>query len=241
MEVIINFIEQNLVTIIVSIVIFLLIMLLSLFRILEKAKIDGYKALIPIYNLYLLIKIADLPIFFVPLFFLPILNIFTLCYVSIRIAENFHKKTFFKIGICLFPILFYPVLAFSKSLYKPEAEEPIRPQDQDAIFYNQIPSVEEVVGATKSSGLIESNDSEPIILDIDVENDWEHGPESETERTKKVVIIDPLKDDPLFNPEAAPIKIASLDHYKVCKNCKARLDIDAKICFLCGHPVEEDE
>ena len=271
-----TFLETYLIPVIIVVSIFLLIMLISCFRIFEKAKIDGYKVLIPLYNLYLFVKIADLPIFIVPLLLIPFLNIFVFWFISYRIGERFHKNFIFNIGLCIFPFLFYPILAFTKSLYKPAEEMgQIRSQDQNSTLYNQFPAVEEVVSEElpikpvpleetyqepvtqlepvpnetpvieqpeNPLGVVEEMEQDNLILDVDNESAWEDKEQlSETELTKKVVTIDPIKDDPLFNPDAMPVKAASLDQYKVCKHCRARLDMDAKVCFLCGHRIEEEE
>lgn len=275
---IMTFLETYLVPVIIVVLVFFIIMLLSCFKIFEKAKIDGYKVLIPLYNLYLFVKIADLPVFVVPLLFIPFLNILVFWFVSYRIGERFHKNVIFNIGLCLFPFLFYPILAFTKSLYKPALEiGHIRAQEQNSTLYNQFPDVEEVVGdelpiepvpleetytepempvepmtvdnqipivETPQSplGNVEEMEHDNLILDVDKESAWEDREQlSEAELTKKVVTIDPIKDDPLFNPDAMPVKAASLDQYKVCKHCRARLDMDAKVCFLCGHRIEEEE
>ncbi len=269
---IMTFLETYMIPVIIVSSIFLIIMLLSCFKIFEKAKIDGYKVLIPFYNLYLFVKIADLPVFVVPLLFIPFLNVLVFWFISYRIGERFHKNVIFNLGLCILPFLFYPILAFTKSLYKP-AEEigHIRAQEQNSTLYNQFPDVEEVVSeepeidpvpledsyiepeipieipsneesTMNPLGIVEEMEQDNLILDIDKESAWEDREQlSEVELTKKVVTIDPMKDDPLFNPDAMPVKAASLDQYKVCKHCRARLDMDAKVCFLCGHRIEEEE
>lgn len=287
-----NFILDYFWPIFIIMVIFLIVMLVSCFRIFEKAKIDGYKVLIPFYNVYLFVKIADLPIFFVPILLIPMMNIFIFWYISFRIGDRFGKNIVFNLGMCLIPFVFYPILAFSNSLYKAAEERGvIRPQDQNSTLYNQFPDVVEVVQEDilepfgtndtiesvpleeenfSTNGLIppmelpvipstelkevtsqeqmnsleviEHPSDEYLILDIEDDDTWHDQKQlSESEKTKKVVTIDPLKDDPLLNPDAQPIKIAHLDQYKVCKNCGARLDSDAEICFLCGKRIEIEE
>lgn len=261
-----NFIGQYFWALLIIITAFLAIMIISCFKIFEKANIDGYKALIPIYNIYLWLEIADLPIFLIPLMFVPILNILIFVVASIKIGKNFKKNIAFISGMCFLPFVFYPLLAFSNSLYKPAEERGIiRPQDQNSMMYNQFPDVEEIVGKTNSNIAIlpleepmlenafddtlpasslssfDQNDDN-LILNVDDEGMWQdHQTLSEIEQTKKVVTIDPLKDDPLFNPEAKPIKVANLDKYKICPHCKTRLDMDAEICFLCGKSITEEE
>lgn len=257
-----NAIQTYLWPIVIVFVSFLLIILISCFRIFEKANIDGYKVLIPIYDLYLLLEIADLPIFFIPLFFIPIVNIFVFWFVSVRLGNNFSKSTAFKIGMCIFPFIFYPILAFSRDLYKAYEESvKIRMQDQKSTLYNQFPDITETIPEISSQGTlkpqiskempvsstvnalgIKTNTSDEFVLDIDDDSTWNSENKlSEIEQSKKVVEIDPIKDDPLLNPDAKPIKVVPLDQYKVCPHCKTRLDLDAKICFLCGQKIEEEQ
>ena len=275
MEYIMNILGQYFWPIFIILVAFILIIMVSCFKIFEKANIDGYKALIPIYNVYLWLDIADLPIFLIPLMFVPILNILIFCFASYRIGKNFRKNHVFIIGLCFLPLVFYPLLALSNSLYKPAEERGIiRPQDENTMMYNQFPDVEEIVGhpmiqpilkpvkepileektvetevdlnmpekvvpTTQSLGGNGNEDN--LILDIDDDGMWQDREQlSEVEQTKKVVTIDPIKDDPLFNPDAKPIKVANLDKYKICPNCGARLDYDAEICFLCGKSVDDE-
>lgn len=280
-----NFIDVFFWPIIFLLVIFMIIMIFSWWKLFEKAKIDGYKALIPLYNLYLFLNIAELPIFFIPIFFIPILNIIVFWIASIRLGNLFGKKKFFQIGMCILPFLFYPILGLSDSLYKAEEERGrIHPKDKNTTMYNQFPEVSDTVSEIVSDNVLSTpikpitpildpvatveevqnlepiptieetpNTVEPLstvengilqhdnlILDVDSEDTtWQDQKKlTEAEETLKVVTIDPLKDDPLFNPEAKPVKAASLDHYKVCPNCGARLDVDAQICFLCGKQIQ---
>lgn len=277
MEFIMSILEQYFWPIFIILVAFVLIIMVSCFKIFEKANIDGYKALIPIYNVYLWLDIADLPIFLIPLMFVPILNILIFFVASYRIGKNFRENHVFTMGLCFLPLIFYPLLALSNSLYKPAEERGIiRPQDENSMMYNQFPDVEEIVENSKIQSILKPvemsiveeeavipesevdlrmpdkvppsqalgvkvNDDN-LILNIDDDGMWQdHQQLSEVEQTKKVVTIDPIKDDPLFNPDAKPIKVANLDKYKICPNCGTRLDCDAEICFLCGKSVDDEE
>ncbi len=235
----INFVYDFFWPVLIFSIIFLLIMIVAGFRIFEKANIDGYKILIPIYNLYLLLQIAELPIFLIPLFFIPVVNVLVFWLVSIWLGKQFDKKMWFRIGMCLLPMIFYPVLAFSSSLYQAEEEiGMIRPQDQNSTMYNQFPDVEEVVsqnGEVNSLGIVEEQND--VILEIDNDTTWQDQDRSVTIQ-KKVVTIDE-NDDPLLNPDAKPIKVGNLDQFKICPKCGSKLGMDAKVCFLCGSPMED--
>ncbi len=236
----INFVYDFFWPVLICSIVFLLIMIIAGFRIFEKANIDGYKILIPIYNLYLLLQIAELPIFLIPLFFIPFVNVLVFWLLSFFLGKQFDKKMGFRIGMCFLPILFYPVLAFSNSLYKAEEEVGmIRPQDQNSTMYNQFPDVEEVVSGQGANPLGVADVENDMILEIDNDTTWQDQDRSVT-IDKKVVTIDEM-DDPLLNPDAKPIKVGNLDQFKICPNCGSRLGIDAEVCFLCGAPIEESQ
>ena len=72
----------------------------------------GWKALIPVFNLFVFTKIASKPPWWVVIYF-----IFPIGFIlsSLQISKLFDKKIFFAIGLILLPIAFYPLLVFSKS------------------------------------------------------------------------------------------------------------------------------
>ncbi len=85
----------------------------------EKANQEGWKSLIPIYNVYILIKIARKPTYWLLLLFIPFVNIIFTIWIWNRIAKAFGKDEVFTIGIILLGIIFIPILAFGSSTYNP--------------------------------------------------------------------------------------------------------------------------
>ena len=83
-----------------------------------KAGQPGWGVLIPIYNAYLLTKIAGKPGWWVLLLFIPLVNIVINAIVSIGVAENFRKGAGFGIGLLFLPFLFYPILGFGDAAYR---------------------------------------------------------------------------------------------------------------------------
>jgi len=86
---------------------------------LPKAGKPGWGAIIPIYNVYLLIKIAGRPGWWLILYFIPIVNIIILLLVSLDIARNFGHGAGFGILLWLIAPIMYLVLGFGASEYKP--------------------------------------------------------------------------------------------------------------------------
>jgi len=75
--------------------------------------------LIPFYNMYLLLKIAQRPGWWLLLFLVPIINIVVQIMIIFDIAKNFGKGTGFGFGLLFLGFIFYPILAFSDVKYKP--------------------------------------------------------------------------------------------------------------------------
>lgn len=105
--------------------------LLSIFMIIaswfmfEKAGEPGWAALIPIFNLLVLLRVAGKPwwwVFGVLLSIIPfvgtILMIVWSVFIWHGVSKNFGKETGFTVGLVLLSIVFVPILAFGKSTYK---------------------------------------------------------------------------------------------------------------------------
>ena len=89
-------------------------------KVFEKAGKPGWAAIIPIYNLYVILEIAELPTWYLVLYFIPFANIYVQIYSSIELAKKFGEKVGFAIGLFLLPIIFWPILGFGKSEYLKE-------------------------------------------------------------------------------------------------------------------------
>jgi len=84
-----------------------------------KAGQPGWAAIIPIYNIYVLLKVAGRPGWWLILLLIPIVNIVILAIVSIDVAKSFGKDTVFGVvGLWLFSIIGYAILAFGDAQYR---------------------------------------------------------------------------------------------------------------------------
>ena len=90
-------------------------------RVFEKAGKPGWAAIIPIYNIVVLIQIAGKPVWWIILCLIPIVNIIVLLLISIGVAKNFGKGTLFGLGLLLLGFIFYPILGFGDDQYQPAA------------------------------------------------------------------------------------------------------------------------
>jgi hypothetical protein len=95
----------------------LLLMLASLWKVFVKAGEAGWKAIIPVYNVFILIQIAGKPWWWFLLLFIPGVNLIIWVLINIALAERFGKGALFGLGLFFFGIIFFPVLAFGKAEY----------------------------------------------------------------------------------------------------------------------------
>ena len=95
----------------------MLLTIFSMSKVYKKANRSGIAPWIPIYNIYLLVEIANLPLLYFLLTFVPIVNFYALYKINISVAALFKKSHMFGLGLFFLPFIFYPILAFSDSEY----------------------------------------------------------------------------------------------------------------------------
>lgn len=97
----------------------LVLVIVSLWKIFDKAGKPGWAAIVPIYNLVVLLEIIRKPIWWIVLFLIPCVNFVASILVSVELAKAFGKGVGFAIGMILLPFIFFPMLAFSDARYTP--------------------------------------------------------------------------------------------------------------------------
>ena len=102
----------------------IVLLIVGMWRVFEKASQPGWAAIVPIYNSYILCKIAGKPGWWVLLMLIPIVNFVILLLISLEVSRNFGKTQGFAIGLWLLPIVFYPILGFSDARYMAAAPAP---------------------------------------------------------------------------------------------------------------------
>lgn len=96
-------------------------MLVAMWKVFTKANQPGWAILIPIYNLYVWLKIAGKPGWWVILMFIPLANLIFGIIAVVGLANNFGKGAGFVLGLIFLPFIFYPILAFSDAQYSAPA------------------------------------------------------------------------------------------------------------------------
>lgn len=281
--------------------IFLLIFtIFSLSKVYKKANRSGIAPWIPIYNVYLLVEIANLPILYFFLLLIPIANIYAMYKISISIATLFKKNKLFGLGLFFLPFIFYPILAFSDSEYiginlfalqgsttvedipiiDENKQKEITVEENSNIdvasrninisigggryqkdYVNNLADVdrEKVLNKVVAEKEAKKNPSERIFINNELVNELKvEQPENtnndlfsvpfiNTEPTEEKIeesennvntingVAISSRSESITSEKVAP---NANGEYNTCPNCGTRVGENAKICFVCGHPLQ---
>src|SRR5207249_8845748 len=72
----------------------------------------------PIYNLYVMCKVAGRPGWWLLLMLIPFVNIAILIILNVDIAKRFGNGVGFAVGMILLPFIFWPILGFGSAQYQ---------------------------------------------------------------------------------------------------------------------------
>jgi hypothetical protein len=90
----------------------------SVWKVFTKAGKPGWAAIIPIYNLIVMLEIAGKPLWWIILFIIPLVNLVAAFLTYTSLAERFGKGTGFGIGLMLLGPIFFPILGFGSAQYQ---------------------------------------------------------------------------------------------------------------------------
>jgi hypothetical protein len=99
-------------------ILLIILIIASWWKIFSKAGKPGWAAIIPIYNIIVMLDIVDKPLWWIILFFIPIVNYIISLIVFIELAKCFGKGAGFGVGLWLLGIIFFPILAFGDAQYE---------------------------------------------------------------------------------------------------------------------------
>ena len=108
----------------IPILIIWVIMVISHWKIFEKAGKPGWVAIIPIYNIIILLEIIGKPVWWIIMFLIPCVNIIFAVWAVNLLSKSFGQSEGFTVGLLLLGFIFYPMLAFGNYQYLgPSAKE----------------------------------------------------------------------------------------------------------------------
>lgn len=89
----------------------------AMWKVFTKAGKPGWAALVPIYNVYVMLQIIGRPTWWLVLYLVPIANVIVSIIVIFDMAKSFGKSTGFGFGLLFLSPIFYPILAFGDAKY----------------------------------------------------------------------------------------------------------------------------
>ncbi len=101
----------------IPLIIVSVIMIIANWKIYEKAGKPGWAAIIPIYNLIVLLEIVGKPVWWILLFLIPCVNIIFLVWTTNLLSKSFGQSEGFTVGLLLLGVIFYPILGFGNYQY----------------------------------------------------------------------------------------------------------------------------
>jgi hypothetical protein len=105
------------ISMIISLAIAVLI-IAAMWKVFTKAGQPGWASLIPIYNLYVLCKIAGRPGWWLLLMLIPLVNFIIIIILCIDIAKSFGNGVGFGLGLAILGFIFWPILGFGSAQYQ---------------------------------------------------------------------------------------------------------------------------
>jgi hypothetical protein len=95
-----------------------LLLIAAIWKVFSKAGQPGWAAIIPIYNIYVMCKVAGRPGWWLLLMLIPFVNLIIAIILNVDIAKRFGKGIGFAIGMILLPFIFWPILGFGSAQYQ---------------------------------------------------------------------------------------------------------------------------
>lgn len=98
-------------------IIWAILVIVGWWKIFEKAGEAGWKAIIPFYNIYTMLRIVGQPGWLLIAFFIPLVNVVVWVILMGNLAKSFGKGIGFVLGLIFLNPLFAIILGFGKATY----------------------------------------------------------------------------------------------------------------------------
>jgi hypothetical protein len=95
-----------------------IIVIIGQWKAFEKAGQPGWACLIPVYNMYVLLKIGGKPWWWLLLLLIPIVNIIYAIWTINMVSKSFGKDEGFTAGLVFLGFVFWPILGYGNAVYQ---------------------------------------------------------------------------------------------------------------------------
>lgn len=94
------------------------VMIIAMWKIFKKAGKNGWEAIVPVYNMIVMLEISNIPIWQIVFYFIPFANIYIMFKQYIELSKKFGKSTGFGVLTAFFPFICLPILGFGSAKYE---------------------------------------------------------------------------------------------------------------------------
>jgi hypothetical protein len=109
-----------------------ILMIAAMWKVFEKAGKPGWAAIIPIYNIIVMLEIVGRPLWWIFLFLIPLVNIGFGILLYIELARSFGQGVGFALGLMFLGFVFFPILGFGSAQYLGPAVRPENPMPAES-------------------------------------------------------------------------------------------------------------
>ena len=95
----------------------IVVVIAGMWKMYEKADEPGWAAIVPIYNVWVLLRIVGRPGWWLLLMLIPIVNFVVAIIVALDLARSFGRGGGFAVGLIFLGFVFYPILGFGEDEY----------------------------------------------------------------------------------------------------------------------------
>ncbi len=93
----------------------------GVWKVFTKAGQPGWAAIVPFYNIIVLLQIVGKPLWWLILMLIPVVNLVIAILVMIELAAKFGKGMGFALGLVFLGFIFFPILGFGSARYQGSA------------------------------------------------------------------------------------------------------------------------
>jgi Family of unknown function (DUF5684) len=103
----------------------LVVVIIGVWKVYEKAGQPGWACIIPIYSFLVLLKIVGKPWWWLLLMFIPVVNLVFLIWTYNMLSKSFGKTEGFTVGLVLLGVIFIPILGYGDAKYLGPFGDPV--------------------------------------------------------------------------------------------------------------------
>lgn len=203
-----------------------IVLIIAQFKIFKKLGKPGWIALIPIYNLWVLLEAVDMPGW---LAIVPGVNGIAAMIMNYKLAIKFGKSSLFAVCTILFPVICLPILGFSKV---DNLEDSVGVNDNIYNNYNTGFNQDNYVNNQPINNFQTNNNS------FNTNNNPNDFGQNNSFVNNQTPINNSFQTNDIFNqPSVQATSSPMVNDSKICPMCQTANNMNAMFCEKCGNKL----